>query len=129
MERYGEEAFPNECCGALWGEIKNDRRIILQIRPLENVYEGGRQNRFRIDSRQIFQLLKEERRTDERLVGFYHSHPDHPAAPSEEDRYWAFPWYSYIILSITGRKKTDILSWVLRDDGSGFERELVLLTP
>lgn len=123
MARYGERAFPSECCGALWGEVKNDLRIVRQIRPLENVYEGGRQNRFQIDTHEIYQILKEERRSDQRLLGFYHSHPNHPATPSEEDRYWAFPWYSYIIISILDGRSAALQSWILKDDQSGFEPE------
>lgn len=125
IERYGEREYPNECCGALWGEVSGERKIIKAIRPMENVYEVGRQNRFRIDSRPVFQLLKEERNSDQRLIGFYHSHPNHPATPSEEDRYWAFPWYSYIIISMLDGLPTDLRSWTLKDDQSGFEPEPV----
>jgi len=76
-----------------------------------------------ISPQTMFALMQEERRTKRKVVGFYHSHPDHPARPSEYDRAWAMPWYSYIIVSVRGGQPAEMTNWILADDGSRFDPE------
>ena len=60
------------------------------------------------------------------LLGFYHSHPDHPAEPSEYDREHAWPGYSYVITSVSGENVQDMRSWTLRDDRTGYDEEPIV---
>ncbi|HLJ55164.1 MAG TPA: M67 family metallopeptidase [Chthonomonadaceae bacterium] len=83
----------------------------------------GQERRFMISPQTMFALMQEERRTKRKVVGFYHSHPDHPARPSEYDRAWAMPWYSYIIVSVRGGQPAEMTNWILADDGSRFDPE------
>ena len=73
----------------------------------------------------MFELMREERRTKRKVLGFYHSHPDHPARPSEYDRAWAMPWYSYIIVSVLRGTPDAITCWTLSENGARFEAESI----
>jgi len=76
----------------------------------------------------MFQLLREERTTGVKVLGFYHSHPNHPAVPSGYDRDWASPWYTYIIVSILDGTPDNLTAWVLDDDGAEFLPDEILST-
>jgi proteasome lid subunit RPN8/RPN11 len=119
IRQHGVDTYPNECCGALYGS----NGIVSDIFALPNVTEEGPRRRFRISDRDY---LKTERRASElgaELLGFYHSHPDHPARPSQYDLDHAFPTFSYIIVSVRGGTPEDMTSWRLRDDRSAFDPE------
>jgi len=126
IRQHGAETYPHECCGALYGA--NGR--VTDILALPNVTEEGPRRRFRISDKDY---LKTERRASElgaELLGFYHSHPDHPARPSQYDLDHAFPTFSYIIVSVREGKPEDMTSWRLRDDRSAFDpEELVVDAP
>lgn len=126
IRQHGVETYPHECCGALYGA--NGR--VTDILALPNVTEEGPRRRFRISDKDY---LKTERRASElgaELLGFYHSHPDHPARPSQYDLDHAFPTFSYIIVSVREGKPEDMTSWRLRDDRSAFDpEELVVDAP
>ncbi len=85
--------------------------------------ETNRQRRYVIDPREILVLEKELRGTGQEILGFYHSHPNHPAEPSEFDRAHAWPWYSYVILSIMDRTPADLRAWSLDDETAAFHPE------
>ena len=123
IRAHGEESYPHECCGALLGHDAEPAREILDLLPLENRRGDSPRNRFTI-SPQDFRFaedLARERGFD--VVGWYHSHPDHPALPSEFDRAHAWPWYSYVIVSVSQRKAGPITSWRLEDDRARFTLE------
>ena len=87
----------------------------------------SRERRFRISAEDY---RRAEARAAERgsaLLGFYHSHPDHPARPSEFDREHALPWWSYVIVSVQQKRSTDVLSWELREDRSRFDAEEIVI--
>ena len=119
IRAHGREAFPHECCGALLGRD----RAVQEAFPLPNTTEEGPRRRFLVrpdDYREA------ERRASElaaELVGFYHSHPDHLARPSQYDLDHAWPFFSYVILSVQAGVPADITSWRLRDDRSAFDEE------
>jgi len=117
IRRHAAETYPDECCGAL---IARDGRIVEAFR-LPNTTEGEARRRFLI-SPSDYQLA-EARATAERavLAGFYHSHPDHPARPSEHDLAQAWPNLTYVIIAVDAGAPGDITAWRLRDDRSGFE--------
>ena len=119
IRAHGAETYPNECCGALYGA----NGVVSDTFALPNVTEEGPRRRFRISDKDY---MKTERRASElgaELLGFYHSHPDHPARPSQYDLDHALPTFSYIIVSVRGGSAEDMTSWRLRDDRSAFDPE------
>lgn len=124
----GRRAYPEECCGLLLGTVADGSKSVADLRPVGNAREDSPRNRYLIEPRDLLQVEGEARRRGLDIVGVYHSHPDHPARPSEFDRDHAFPWYSYIIVSVERGEPRDLTSWVLKEDRSTFEPE-PLLTP
>src|SRR5215204_436486 len=119
IRAHGAETYPDECCGALYGA----NGVVTDTFTLPNVTEEGPRRRFRISDKDY---MKTERRASElgaELIGFYHSHPDHPARPSQYDLDHAWPFFSYIIVSVRAGKPEAMTSWLLRDDRSGFDPE------
>ena len=123
IREHGKEAYPNECCGVLLGRIEDSRKSVVELRAMENTREDSPRNRYLISSRELLEAEKAARARGLDIVGVYHSHPDHPARPSEFDREHAFPWYSYIIVSVRGGEPLDLTSWTLRDDRTAFDAE------
>ncbi|MHB1434593.1 MAG: M67 family metallopeptidase [Thermoplasmata archaeon] len=109
IQAHSRAAYPEECCGFLFAptsEADVDRRHIRQVVPTPNQAPSDRNRRYVIDPRELVRVERSAAPSD-RLVGIYHSHPDHPAVPSEFDRERAWPWYSYLILSVSrGRDPT-----------------------
>jgi proteasome lid subunit RPN8/RPN11 len=121
IRRHGEETYPHECCGALVGTTADAESIVADVVPLPNTTEEGPRRRFLVRASD-YQLA--ERRAAEmggELLGFYHSHPDHPARPSQYDLDHAWPTFAYIIVSVASGKATDSTVWFLKDDRSSFE--------
>jgi proteasome lid subunit RPN8/RPN11 len=117
IRRHGEETFPHECCGALVGR---DGRV-TDVVGLPNTTEEGPRRRFLV---RPSDYREAERRAGElggELLGFYHSHPDHPARPSQYDLDHAWPTFAYIIVSVMAGKAGDMTVWYLKDDRSSFE--------
>jgi proteasome lid subunit RPN8/RPN11 len=110
-------AYPFECCGFMFGvEDQKGNRQVTEVMIVNNSSVENRERRFRITPTDY---LKAEQYADEKgltLLGVYHSHPDHPAIPSEHDRVAAQPWFSYIIVSVRKEEIADIRSWVLNDN-------------
>lgn len=123
IARHGEDGYPEEVCGFLLGRAGHGRKTVTTLLPIENIRQENRARRFEIAPDDFYQADQAARGRGEEILGFYHSHPDHPARPSEYDRVHAWPWYSYIIVAVQGGKAADLTSWVLRDDGSQFDPE------
>lgn len=125
IRRFGEEEYPNECCGLLFGKINADSsREISEILPIHNAQnEENRYNRFLITSKDILKAELYARSHKLDIIGFYHSHPDHPARPSQFDLDHAWPVYSYIIVSVLKGKADLITSWLLSEDRADFHEE------
>ena len=118
------QSFPDECCGFFFGKDLDDERLISEILVVNNSKEGDKRRRFEISPKDY---LDAERYADEngvQLLGVYHSHPNHPAIPSEHDRVAAQPYFSYIIISVKDNQIADIRSWQLNDEFQ-FEEETV----
>jgi proteasome lid subunit RPN8/RPN11 len=129
IEREGAQQYPNECCGIMYGRDTEQGRIVERIEPVPNVFdEDEKYHRFSISPKQL--MAAERTASDEgRLVlGFYHSHPDHPARPSEYDRQHAWPFYSYVIVAIAKREPVDMTSWVLDEITETFSRQDIVET-
>ena len=123
IQNHVEETYPDECCGFFFGE-DGEERIVTYVQRVANAKEGDQRRRFRIDPKDY---RKAEAYADENgldFLGIYHSHPDHPAEPSEHDRKVAMPFFSYIILSVQNGRTADIRSWRLNDERQ-FEEEPV----
>jgi proteasome lid subunit RPN8/RPN11 len=134
IRAHGSQTYPHECCGALLGreELVEGRSIvreILALFPLINRREDSPQNRFSVTGEDVREAEKAAREKELELVGWYHSHPDHPACPSQYDREHAWPWYSYIIVSIANGKPEDMTSWRLNDDRQEFSCESIEVRP
>jgi proteasome lid subunit RPN8/RPN11 len=132
IRAHGAQTYPHECCGALLGRDTEvaDRRVYREIHalyPLVNRRDDSPNNRFSVTSQDVLDAEKAARQQGLEVVGWYHSHPDHPARPSQYDRDHAWPWYSYIIVSVANRIPDEMTSWRLADDRTEFECEEVCL--
>ena len=117
IRRHGQETYPHECCGALVGRDG----AVSAVVALPNTTDEGPRRRFMVRPSD-YQLA--ERRATElggELLGFYHSHPDHPARPSQYDLDHAWPTFAYIIVAVADGAATDMTVWYLQEDRSRFE--------
>jgi proteasome lid subunit RPN8/RPN11 len=139
IRQHGAETYPHECCGALLGrdEVEGDSttaggvqlplREILALFPLVNRRDDSPHNRFSVTAEDVRDAEKAAREKKLDVVGWYHSHPDHPARPSQYDREHAWPWYSYVIVSVAGGKPEEMTSWRLSDDRSDYASEEIAI--
>lgn len=127
IEEEGVRAYPNECCGVLIGRDEKPSRIVERLQPLTNSFEAEEQyHRFKLDPKEYIAVEKAAGDEGKLVLGFYHSHPDHPARPSEYDRQHGWPFYSYVIVSIMQRKPADMTSWVLDEATETFVQEEIV---
>jgi proteasome lid subunit RPN8/RPN11 len=126
IRAHAREEYPHECCGALLGREEGEVRIVEQVIRLANERTDARERRFYVSPQQVLMAERRAREAGLLLLGFYHSHPDHPAVPSEYDREHALPFYSYPIISVKQGEPTELRSWRLREDRSGYEEEVIL---
>ena len=126
IRREGSAAYPNECCGVMIGRDTDGQRLVQKLKPLTNSFEAGEQyHRFRLDPLELARAEKEAGESGQLVLGFYHSHPDHPARPSEYDRVHAWPFYSYVIIAIEKGKPAELTSWLLDEKTEQFASEKV----
>ena len=136
IRRHGAETFPHECCGALLGrdsvavesgnsEESETPREVLDLFPLVNRRDDSPRNRFAVAADDVRNAEKAARQHGLEVVGWYHSHPDHPAQPSQFDREHAWPWYSYIIVSVMSGAPAEMTSWRLDDDRQDYSAERI----
>ena len=124
IREHGETAYPEECCGFLLGVDAGHARRVHALHPARNVREASaRGRRYLVDPKEFLAAEAEARANRWELLGVYHSHPDEAARPSEYDREHAWPWYSYLILSVLEGRPDAIRSWRLREDRSSFDEE------
>lgn len=123
IHEHAREAYPEECAGLLVGMDVGETKVVVDVWRADNTHEGERGRRFLIDPKRYMDLEERARERDMDVLGIYHSHPDHPAEPSEYDREHALPGWSYIIASVSGDEIKETNSWVLHHDRSGYERE------
>jgi len=130
LRRHGETAYPEEGAGLILGSADGETRLAAQLRPLANRSpDGARRRRYEIDPRDLMRVEDEAEQGGLEVVGIYHSHPDHPAAPSETDREWALPWYVYVITSVQGGRAVESTGWRLADNRARFEPVLIRTDP
>ena len=126
---HGETTYPFEGAGLMLGLIEEDGRHVHQLITLENAKEQSEQhNRYLITAEDILQAEKKAASQGLSILGVFHSHPDHPNLPSEYDREYAIPWYSYLITSIDQGSASGSRCWRLEDDRSGFQEEEIVIS-
>ena len=125
IKTHGEQSYDEECCGALFGNYSDEIKTIYDIHEFENEKQENRQNRFLISPAQYKLAEKLAKEKGFELLGFYHSHPDHPAIPSQFDTDHALPWFLYIIVSVNKAKAETLTVWILKEDRSRFEEQQV----
>jgi proteasome lid subunit RPN8/RPN11 len=127
--QHAVDAFPDECCGFVFGhEDSAGRRIITEARVVKNIKDGDKRRRFEIAPQDYLDAEKYAEEHQLELLGVYHSHPNHPATPSEHDRAAAQPFFSYLIISVNDKEPGPIRSWRLNDDWQFEEENNHLLT-
>jgi len=145
-----ERIYPEECCGILLGRLERShpthdaQKTVVEVQPTLNAWSdsvaielatleisasrhpasAARRDRYWIDPRDLLQAQRQARDRNLQIIGIYHSHPDHPAIPSETDRLLAWPEYSYLILSVEQGQVVQLLSWQL-DSLHQFESEVI----
>lgn len=130
VRAHASAAYPRECCGALLGGQLHGSRDVSAALPLDNQSDPAA-------ARRRFLVTPEDYRRAERtadgmglaLLGFYHSHPDHPAIPSDFDLAHALPWFSYLIVGVVRGEPGEMSCWLLADDRSRFETEPMEVLP
>ncbi len=123
IHAQGESSYPDEGAGFLLGKDDKPRRVTA-ILPLPNAREdGARRTRYLITPRDMLHAEQEADRLGLDVVGVFHSHPDHPNRPSEFDREWALPWFSYLITSVESGAAVESRCWRLQEDRSAFVEE------
>ncbi len=123
--QHAAATYPDECCGVLIGRILEDSTVVERLLSADNERGDSRHNRYLINPETVLAAHKEARALGLDVVGYYHSHPDHPARPSEFDREHAWPGVSYLIVSVQKGTVADSRSWRLTDDREKFDEEKI----
>ena len=125
IEKHGEREYPFECCGLLIGNFEEQgAKKVVEIVPIENAKEeSARHNRSLITPQELVRGERYARGKNLDVVGNYHSHPDHPARPSQFDLDHALPVWSYVIVSVLKGDASDLRSWEMENDRSRFNEE------
>lgn len=127
IRAHGVQTYPNECCGAIYGiapgGVEALDKVVTATFALPNTTEEGPRRRFLVRPGDYREAERRGAEIGAELLGFYHSHPDHPARPSQYDLDHAWPFFSYIIVSVREGVPEHMTSWLLRDDRSGFDPE------
>jgi proteasome lid subunit RPN8/RPN11 len=125
ISRHAAMSYPEECCGVLIGRLSGEGTFVERVLSVGNERQDSRHNRFLINPETVLAAHKEARSRGLDIVGYYHSHPDHPAQPSDFDREHAWPGLSYLIVSVQGGKVAETRSWRLTDERDRYEEETV----
>jgi len=125
IERHGEQTYPFECGGMLIGHFAaGGEKSIVELLPMENASEEStRHNRVLILPKDVLRAERYAREKTLDVIGYYHSHPDHPAIPSQFDLDHALPVWSYIIVSVEKGRAVDLRAWEMENDRSKFNEE------
>lgn len=130
IRRHAEEAYPEECCGILLGSEGSEMAHVTELMEAENQRDADhRHNRYLIPPAAVLRAERRARELGLRVVGYYHSHPDHPSEPSAFDRDHAWPETSYLIVAVEQGRAAKMQSWRLRADRTAFEEETIQPPP
>ena len=125
IKAHGEDAYPDECCGALLGGLDQEgtQKTATGLVRLENQTTENKHRRFAITAEDYRALESRAKEKGLTLLGFYHTHPDHPAEPSKTDLKFAWPFFSYLILSVEKGKSATLRSFELNIQTQSFHKE------
>lgn len=141
---HAEATYPDECVGLLLGRLEEGRKLALAVYEAENRWAGqvslaasddptSRRDRFYLDPRDYIRADRAAQAQGLEIVGVYHSHPDHPAAPSERDRVGAQAIggtsFAFVIQSVRAGRAAELASWLLVDEGGRFVQEEITQWP
>ncbi len=127
MHAHVREGYPHEVVGILAGESSGDAGRVTTIAALVNERSDSPHNRYRVDGMTVMKAERALESQGHTILGYYHSHPDHPARYSDYDRDHALPNLSYVICAVTADGVTDTRSWRLVEDRSAMDEESVQL--
>jgi proteasome lid subunit RPN8/RPN11 len=122
INRDAAKSYPDECCGALIGPAQGN---VAEAFALTNTTSLERRRRFLVGPEEYRVAERRASDTGHQLLGFYHSHPDHPAIPSAFDLEHAWPNLSYVIVSVVKGQPGNVRSWRLKTDRSGYDEEQI----
>ncbi|HSF14153.1 MAG TPA: M67 family metallopeptidase [Vicinamibacteria bacterium] len=126
IRRHGRAVYGDEACGVMYGHVTPPGyRVVVRVEAMRNARGDERHRRFIVTPEDYRRAEEEAERYGQTLLGFYHSHPDHPAFPSDYDLAHAFPFFSYVILSVERGEPSDMRSFVLAEDRSEFLEEAI----
>lgn len=123
--RLAEGVYPFECCGFLIGSAGKGSKSVHRIQVAENRRHDSPANRYLITPEQFREIENALHVSDDEIIGFFHSHPDVEARPSSYDLDHAWPWYSYVIVSVKDGSSDTFTSWQLEEDRSSFREERI----
>ncbi|MHB1697151.1 MAG: M67 family metallopeptidase [bacterium] len=130
IKKHAAEIFPYEACGGLLGRIEGENKVIVKVYPAENRFGKIAWDSFEIEPKDMLEMDKISRNENLEILGFYHTHPNHPAIPSSFDINASWPYYSYVILSVKGNTPesvTDVKSYLMPDKNSAPVSEEVVI--
>lgn len=138
IQSHAESTYPEECCGLLLGKVSNDCKSVVEVVSTANAWNAaapeyeddtmgqGKIDRYAIAPQEMLKIQREARDRNLDIIGIYHSHPNHPAIPSECDRIYAWQQYSYVIVSVNNGKCDDVKNWSL-DAQHQFQSESLIV--
>ena len=130
IEAYAEAHYPEEGAGLILGDEAGEKREAREILPLPNRREAGeRGHRYEIDPLETLAAEDQADALGLKVIGVFHSHPDHPAAPSQTDLHFAVPWYSYLITSVRSGRAHESRVWRLDESEAGMQEEQLEVRP
>ncbi len=124
-----QKGYPEEVCGLLVGKRGPTKKEIQRLYPVSNLNPDHKNDRYDLDPKQYAAIEKAAENEGLKVIGIYHSHPDHPSMASETDRSLAWPIFSYVICSINQGKFSQMQSWILNEESKQFiEEEIQILS-
>ena len=127
IRQHGEADYPAEACRLIGGTVEDGRKVAVLLVPLVNQRTDAARNRYLIDPESFRRAQEKLDRDGLEVIGVYHSHPDHAAAPSTFDREHAWPWLSYVIVGVARGRAGEMTSWTLSDDRAAFDEESITI--
>jgi len=121
IRAHGAEGYPNEICGIMLGP--RDDSTVTEVKRARNIIVERSRDRYEIDPRDHIRIEREADAAGLNIVGYYHSHPDHPAQASRFDTERAWAGYVYVIVSVREGNPVDANAFVANDDGGPFHIE------
>ena len=125
IHAHAKSTYPEECCGLLIA-ASGSKDVVGSVK-MRNAFTGPKHDRYHIDPLELFKADREAARKSLTITGIYHSHPDYPATLSKFDLEHAFPWYSYVIVSVPKGEAGETRSWVPTEDRKSVSEEEIVI--